>query len=53
MARNPKNARRKPYRRKTRVRPNTRIVVLPVCKKLDDGISPGKLVAVAEWRGVS
>lgn len=27
-----------------------RIVILPVCKSIDDGISPGKLRAVAEWR---
>ena len=27
-----------------------KVVILPICKSIDDGISPGKLRAVAEWR---
>lgn len=44
------NARQRWRRRRTYVRPNVRIVILPVCRKLDDGMSPGRLVAIAEWR---
>ncbi|HZX21294.1 MAG TPA: hypothetical protein VFF25_02770 [Clostridia bacterium] len=50
MARRHKNARPKPYRRRTRVKPNPRVVLIPTHKKQDDGMSPGRLVAIAEWR---
>lgn len=40
---------RKVYKpRKLKVDPN--IIVIPLYKVKDDGISPGKLRAVAEWR---
>ncbi|HZK58079.1 MAG TPA: hypothetical protein VFD17_07195 [Clostridia bacterium] len=52
MPRKHKNAQRKPWRRRTRAQPNVRIVILPLCKKLDDGMSPGRLVAVAEYRKI-
>ncbi|QUH21104.1 hypothetical protein [Alkaliphilus sp. B6464] len=50
MPRRKKNAQRvyKPRKLKNVSRP--KVVILPVCKSIDDGISPGKLKAVAEWR---
>ena len=49
MARKNSNARRRWRRRRTYV-DIPRAVILPVHKKLDDGVSPGRLVAIAEWR---
>ncbi|KXG78255.1 hypothetical protein [Thermotalea metallivorans] len=48
MPRKKKNARTMPKPKKIRERP--RPVVLPVRMWQDDGISPGALRAVAEWR---
>lgn len=53
MARKNSNARRRDKPRRTRIKlkcPKPKIVVLSVRRELDDGMSPGKLRAVAEWR---
>ena len=51
MARKNSNARRRDKSRRTRIKiKKPKAVMLPVCKELNDGISPGKLKAVAEWR---
>ncbi len=53
MVRKNKIARRKKRHRRYRVKPNARIIVLPVCRALDDRMSPGRLRAIAEWREVN
>lgn len=49
MARKNSNARRRWRRRRTYVG-IPQVVILPVCRRLDDNMSPGRLVAIAEWR---
>lgn len=49
MPRRKKNARKVPKGKHIRAKP--KVVILPVCRSLDDGTSPGRLRAVAEWRG--
>ncbi len=47
MPRKKKNARTVPKRKRIRKRPQS--IVLPLHGQ-DDGVSPGRLMAVAEWR---
>jgi hypothetical protein len=55
MPRRKRNARKVPGGKYILDRPKVvilpKIVILPVCRSLDDGTSPGRLRAVAEWRG--
>ena len=54
MARKNKNARSRIKPRRTRIKlKKSGPVILPTCWRLDDGISPGRLVAIAEWRDIS
>lgn len=50
MPRRKKNAQKVYKPRKTKVKVNYKVITLPVSKYQDDGISPGRLVAIAEWR---
>lgn len=49
MPRKKNKARRVPMPKRIRVRPN--VIIISPCKMQDDGISLGRLVAIAEWRG--
>ena len=48
MPRKPSNARQKPVLKRLKLKP-PKAVLIPV-EQRRDGISPGRLVAVAEWR---
>jgi len=54
MARKNSNARKRDKPRRTRIKlKKPGPVILPVCRGLDDNMSPGRLVAIAEWRDIS
>ena len=51
MPRRKKNAQKVYKSRKLKnVTKAPKVIILPVCRSIDDGVSPGKLRAVAEWR---
>ena len=45
-----KQVSKKKQKRNYRKRYHPKVIILPVCRKLDDRMSPGRLVAIAEWR---